>query len=356
MPISAKPEVESLKPYVAPLEGRLGMLRLDFNENTVGPSPGVLKAIRELPASAYATYPAYSGLTDRYAGYIGVPADSVGLFNGVDAAIRALFDAFGSRGDVFLQTAPTFGYYTPCAKLQGMEVVSVPYNRDLSYPFDAVRQRLVSAPPRMLFICNPNNPTGTLLEPAKIFELAQTAPDTLIVVDELYHDFTGVSVLPEGLKYPNLLVLRSLSKAQGIAALRVGFVVGPPRLLDRAARTTGPYDVNMFGVVASNAVLDDAGFNSAYVKEVNDAKEWTVAALRQRGVRVHSEGGNYILVWPPAGLTVEGVEDALRRKGVLVRPMSGKPLIGESIRVSIGRLDQMKTFMAAFDAVLKARL
>ena len=106
--IKAKAEVEQLAPYVAPLEGRRPMLRLDFNENTIGPSPKVVEAIRRLPPNAYATYPEYAGLNEAYAASINVPARHVEAFNGVDAAIHTIFDVYGEKGSTFLTTAPTF--------------------------------------------------------------------------------------------------------------------------------------------------------------------------------------------------------------------------------------------------------
>src|SRR5690606_18414976 len=120
----AKPAVEAMNPYVAPLEGRRGMLRLDFNENTVGPSPKVVEAIRAIPEEEYAIYPEYDPLHEAAAGWLGVSRAEVGLFNGADAAIRAVFDAFGEEGAVFLTTSPTFGYYAPCALQQSMRIVA----------------------------------------------------------------------------------------------------------------------------------------------------------------------------------------------------------------------------------------
>ena len=140
--IKAKPEVEGLTPYVAPLEGRRPLLRLDFNESTVGPSPRVVDAIRALPPDAYAAYPEYAGLNEAYAASVGVPAENVEAVNGVDAAIRAIFDAYGDRGSTFLTTVPTFGYYEPCAQQQGMVIDEVPYEDDLSYPLAGVAKKL----------------------------------------------------------------------------------------------------------------------------------------------------------------------------------------------------------------------
>src|SRR6185295_11212808 len=165
--IRAKPEVEGLTPYVAPLEGRRPLLRLDFNESTVGPSPRVLEAIRRLPPEAYAAYPEYAGLDEAFADTLGVGGEHVEAFNGVDAAIKAVFDAYGDKGATFLTTTPTFGYYEPCAQQQGMVIDEVPYLADLAYPLEAVGRRLELAP-RLFFVCNPNNPTGTLLAPETI--------------------------------------------------------------------------------------------------------------------------------------------------------------------------------------------
>jgi histidinol-phosphate aminotransferase len=347
--IKARPEVEAMTPYVAPLEGRRDHLRLDFNESTVGPSPAVVDAIRRLPPDAYSTYPEYAGLNEAYASSISVPASHVEAFNGVDAAIRAIFDAYGERGSVFLTPTPTFGYYAPCAQQQGMVIDEIPYPKDLSFPLEALARRL-EARPRLCFICNPNNPTGTLLAPQAIVALARSAPDTLVVVDELYVAFTGQTVLPGALELPNVVALQSLSKAAGIAALRLGFAIGHPSIVERLRRVTGPYDINMFAVTAGKAALADEGHMKQYVAEVRAAREWTIEEMRRLGVRSTGEGGNYLLVWPPG--KCEDAVQALRNEGILVRSMAGKPVIDGSFRLTIGTRQDMQRFVAALDAAV----
>jgi histidinol-phosphate aminotransferase len=349
--IRARPGVEELERYVAPLEGRRGMLRLDFNENTIGPSPAVVEAIRALPPEAYATYPEYAGLELAFAEHLGIAEKNVAAFNGADAAIRAVFDAFGEPHRTFLTTRPTFGYYRPCAAIAGMSNVSVPYEPDLSFPFEAIAREL-DHKPRICLICNPNNPTSTLIEPSRIIDFASSHPDTLFVVDEIYAQYTGKSVLPEAIRVPNLLALRSLSKSTGMAALRIGFACGPSELVERAFRVTGPYDINSFAVVAAKAALSDMAHTEAYVAEVAAAKAWTVGELERLGVRYFSQGGNYLLVWP--GPDVARVETELRGRGILVRSMAGKPLIGGSFRLTIGTHEQMRRFVPAFEAVLSS--
>ena len=413
-PPQARPEVESLQAYSAPLEGRRGLLRLDFNENTVGPSPKVVEAIRAIPADQYAIYPEYDGLREAVLasladmpGAVSLPQppalrsslriEQVGLFNGVDAAIHAVFQAYGAPGDRLLTTSPTFGYYTPCARMQGMEIEAIPYRMPgFAFPFEEILAALTTPPaaadqgwrpPRLLLLCNPNNPTGTRLAPEAVLALAAAAPHTLVVVDELYEAFTGDSVLPlllgpagqepEGqvaddvaataagaaaapetpalttaagadpfAACPNLLVLRSLSKTAGIAGLRIGFAIGAAAVVDRVSRVSGPYDINSFAVTAAFAALADQAYVDAYVAEVLAARQWLVERLMAAGVRHHVDGGNYLLIWPkrPAA----EVDQALREAGILVRSMAGKPLIDGSLRVSLGTLEQMRRFWEAY--------
>ena len=368
----ARPEVESLQAYSAPLEGRRGMLRLDFNENTLGPSPRVLQALHAIPADQIAIYPEYEGLREAVvanlsaAGPAGAPAlarplqpEQIGLFNGVDAAIHAIFHAYGDRGDTLLTTSPTFGYYTPCARMQGMAIEAVPYRLpDFAFPLEEIRALLAGRgtaaagrPPRLLLICNPNNPTGTRLAPEPILELAAAAPRTLVVVDELYEAFTGDSVLPlaDFAATPNLVVLRSLAKTAGLAGLRIGFAIGAAPVIDRISRVTGPYDINSFAVTAAQAALADQAFTDAYVAEVGRARAWLLEQLQGAGVRHHAAGGNYLLIWPER--PPEQVEAGLRQAGILVRSMAGKPLIEGSLRVSIGTREQMQRFWQVYRSV-----
>jgi histidinol-phosphate aminotransferase len=266
----------------------------------------------------------------------------------VDASIHAIFHAYGDRGQTLLTTSPTFGYYTPCAQMQGMAIEAIPYQLpDFAFPLEELGAALARRP-RILLICNPNNPTGTRLAPERILELAAAAPGTLVVVDELYEAFTGDSVLPSANfdTTPNLVVLRSLAKTAGLAGLRIGFAIGAAPVIDRIGRVTGPYDINSFAVTAAHAALADQPYTDSFVAEVLRARTWLVQQLQQAGVRHHAVGGNYLLIWP--GSPAEDVERRLREAGVLVRSMAGKPLIDGSLRVSLGTTEQMRRFWAAY--------
>ncbi|AKN62355.1 histidinol-phosphate aminotransferase [Synechococcus sp. WH 8020] len=356
----ARPEVEQLKAYSAPLEGRRNLLRLDFNENTMGPSPRVAEAIREYPSDQIAIYPEYDGLREALIANLesspaglacALTSAHVGVFNGVDAAIHAVIHAYGAAGDTLLTTSPTFGYYAPCAGMQGMAVEAVPHEMPgFAFPMEAIRSALLRTP-RILMVCNPNNPTGTRLPADQVLDLATAAPETLVVVDELYEAFTGDSVLPsiDFREVPNLLVLRSLAKTAGLAGLRIGFALGHPDVVDRVGRVTGPYDVNSLAVTAAMAALNDQPYTDAYVEEVLRARDWIVSVLTRQRVIHHVAGGNYLLVWPRRSAQL--VDAKLREAGILVRSMAGKPQIDGSLRVSIGTTEQMQRFWLAYQAI-----
>ena len=360
-PDSPKPrvEVQKLHAYKAPLEGRRKLLRLDFNENTIGPSPLVVKAIRNIPSNHISIYPEYNGLRETLIeslisgkSYANLSIDQVGVFNGVDAAIHSIFHAYGDRGNQLVTTSPTFGYYTPCAHMQGMEIISIPYvGVEMRFPLQRVKNAVKKHKPKLLLICNPNNPTGTRLEPQKIMELAAISPNTLIVVDELYEAFTGDSVLPivDFNKAQNLLILRSLSKTAGLAGLRIGFAIGNSDVIDKISRVTGPYDVNSFAVTAALAALKDQDYIDAYVQEVLQAKDWIKHQLINNKVRHHIDGGNYFLLWPKRESSE--VEASLRAADILVRDMKGKSLIEGALRVSIGTTEQMNHFWKSFSSI-----
>ncbi len=352
-------DIEDLQPYSAPLEGRRNLLRLDFNENTIGPSPLVLKSLREISRDEISIYPEYSGLTEKVVealtkqnSRVNIKSSEIGIFNGVDAAINAIFHAYGDFDDVMLTTSPTFGYYTPCAQMRGMKINSIPYEgKDFQYPFDNICEFITENHPKILLICNPNNPTGTRLRPERIIEIAKLSSKTLVVVDELYEAFAGDSVLPivDFQKTPNLIVLRSLSKTAGLASLRIGFAIGHSTVINIVNRVTGPYDVNSFAVIAAFAALKDQSYIDSYVNEVLEARNWIKDQFDKYNVKHHIDGGNYFLLWPKSN--PKQVEQKLKSYGILIRNMDKKKNLKGSIRVSIGTIEQMKKFWSAFKIV-----
>ncbi len=224
--------VLGLAPYNAPEEGRAGKLRLDFNENTVGCSPAVLRALSRMTAEQMAIYPEYQATTKRLARFFGVRPAEMHLTNGIDDALHLIADTFIEDGDSVLVVEPTFDMYRFFAELAGARVIALRYDEEMRFPVDAVIRALRSRQNAARACCTSRIRT---IRPARwcsaeeLRRILNAASHTLVLVDEAYFDFSGLTILPWIRRYPNLLVARTFSKSAGLAALRVGCLFGKPR-------------------------------------------------------------------------------------------------------------------------------
>src|SRR5262249_51205910 len=200
------------KTYEPPGEGRWGKLRLDFTENTAGCSPAAVRALGKLSTKIVAMYPEYQRSTRNIARYFGAKPEEILLANGGDDVLRIFFDTFVDPGSKVLICEPTFPMYRFYAEIFGARVAALRYSPQMEFPLRDVLAALRKKP-RALFIANPNNPTGTLLEPSAIRKLLLAAPNTAVIIDEAYAEFSGVTVVPWIRRYPNLFVARTCSKA-----------------------------------------------------------------------------------------------------------------------------------------------
>ena len=211
------------------------------------------------------------------------------------------------------------------------------------------REKIIKHNPKLIFICNPNNPTGTVLSSQEIINLANIKKDSLIIIDELYEKFDGDSLLEsiDFEKNNNILIIQSLSKTAGLAGLRIGFTFGNKILIQYINKVTGPYDVNSFAITAAIAALNDKSYVDNYVLEVKKAREWIFNKFKSTTVRNHFSGGNYFLIWPNTNPKI--LIEQMRKKGILIRSMENKKDIEKSIRVSIGIKEQMELFWKNYE-------
>ena len=341
-----RPSVKNLAPYAAPDEGRAGKLRLDFNENTVGCSPVVLRALRGLTAEALALYPEYEASTRRLARRFGVRPAEMLLTNGVDDALRLLMETFVEPGNTVLVPEPTFSMYRFFAEIAGARVEAVRYDAAMKFPLDATLRALARSP-RVLFIANPNNPTGTLLDQASLKRILDAARHTLVLVDEAYFEFAGMTVLPWIRKRANLVVSRTFSKAAGLAALRLGALFARADLADAMRRAFTPYPVNSAALVAAEAALSDRGFLRRYVRQVRDSRWQLARGLEGLGARVFPSAANFVLAdfGPGAGRLVR----RLARRGILVRDRASDFGRDGFVRITAGTPAQTHILLRAVE-------
>ena len=350
--IPVRKAVLGLAPYNAPKEGRAKKLRLDFNENTVGCSPAVLRALSRMTSPEMAIYPEYQEATKRLARFFRVRPAEMHLTNGIDDALHLIADTFLEPGNSVLVVEPTFDMYRFFAELAGARVTALRYDDEMRFPVDAVIGELrkpAKRCPSVLYIANPNNPTGTLVESGDLRRILKAALHTLVLVDEAYFDFSGLTILPWIRRYPNLLVARTFSKSAGLAALRVGALFGKPEVLDAMRRAATPYPVNSAALVAADAAVRDPRFLAAYTREVLQSRAMLEEGLVRLGAKIYPSRANFVLA--DFGPVAPALVRALERKGILVRARRDFPRPG-FVRISAGTRADTRKLLRAMEGLL----
>ncbi len=331
--INPKKTVAAMPRYDPPLEGRRDKLRLDFNENTRGPSPNVFKALAAIKPEDIATYPEYGAAYDYFARFFGVKRECLLATNGTDEAIRVIFGTYIGQGDKVVLPSPTYALFDLESAFAGADVVKVPYNEDLTFPRDAMLAAAEGA--RMVVVVTPNNPTGSAVALDDIRELAKRSE--IVLVDEAYFDFHKVSALPLLEEYDNILVTRTFSKAYGLAGMRLGFVIASQDAIHTIRKVASPYSVNTIVLKCAMATLDDINYISEYIEEVIISRKKLIEGLRRLGYQVFDSEANFVVcrIGDDASLVARELES----RGILVRDRSSYPLLEGCIRISAGTID-----------------
>lgn len=331
----------SRRTYEAPAEGRGGKIRLDFNENTSGCSPAARKALAKLTAKQIATYPEYEAPTRKLARYFRVAPEELLLTNGGDDALRVFFDTFVEPRTDVLICEPTFPMYRYYAEIAGAQIKVLRYGENMEFPLDDAIARL-RRKPRLFFLANPNNPTGTLVRSSDIRKLLRAATDTVVVLDEAYAEFSAESALPWVRRYPHLFVARTFSKAEGMAGLRLGAVIGRRDSLAFVRRAMPPYPVNLAALAAGVAAVEERWSIQRYVRDVKRLRAWLAGELHSRGVRVFPSAANFLLA--DFGESGPSFFRRLERHNVLVRERSHD--IGRGFaRITIGTESELRKLL-----------
>ncbi|MBN1786072.1 MAG: histidinol-phosphate transaminase [Candidatus Methanofastidiosa archaeon] len=339
--IEPKRFVRDAKCYVPPMEGRRGKIRLDFNENTWGPSPKVMERLRTLSSEIISTYPEYQKAYDLFSEKFGIDRSRMLVTNGSDEAIRLTYNAYISPGDKVVIPVPTFAIFGLEAELFGANAVEVPYNKDLSFPEDEVIEASEGA--RMTIVVTPNNPTGTSASLDAIESIAQRSE--VVFVDEAYHEFKGISALPLIEDYDNIIVTRTFSKAYGLAGLRVGLVFANEGIIDTLRKVVSPYSVNSIAIECAMAAMQDQGYMRSCVERIIQSRERLASGLRSLGFKVFDSDANFIIC--DLGKEHKRVVELLKGEKILIRDRSGDRLLENCIRLSAGTMEETEKLLEA---------
>ena len=346
--VKPRPAVLAMAPYSPPTGGRAGKLRLDFNENTVGCSPAVITALkRKLDAGALAVYPEYSQAKESIARYFHVRPEQFVFANGTDEAIQVFINTYVDDGEEVLILKPAYAMYRFYAELAGARIHEVEYPRpDMEFPLNAVLDA-ITPETRAVLISNPNNPTGTGIGLHGIERILSRARRAVVMVDEAYYEFSGVTALAEIDRIPNLFVSRTFSKVFGMAGMRLGCLFSHEANIAYLHKAQSPYSVNSLAVLAAQAAVEDSAYIENYVAEVLAARELLCFGLETLGVRYVPSSANFVL--GDFGARAIEVRDALRGRGILVRDRSYEA--PGYVRITVGTREQTRVLLAALEEI-----
>lgn len=326
--------------YKPPLEGRgfQNFLLLDFNERTTPASPKVKEALKKfIESDRLQVYPEYGDLEAKIAEYAGVQPRQSMATNGGDQGIDIICRGFLNEGDKVIIPFPAFAMHYQSAGIQGAEILEPRYGGNGEFPLEEVLHLLNDEKIKLVILCNPNNPLGSVISISDVEKILEKAKEKGMAVlhDEAYFEFSGITAKDSVAKYDNLYIIRTFAKAFGLVASRAGYVISQEQNIQELLKIRGPYDVNMFAKVAILAALSDIDYMQAYIKEVMEvSKPKLEQFLKEKGIFFYPSQANYLL------LVLENpkeIMEKLKSRGILVRPKpasDGK----DAVRVSIGTL------------------
>ena len=347
--IRVRRAVKCMRPYHPPLEGRTHKLRLDFNENPIGCSPAVRRALAKLSAASISAYPEQETVRRKVALHFGVRPQELLLTNGTDEALHLIVNTFVEPGDTVLLVEPTFAMYRFYSELAGARIAAPRYDEQMRFPWNGVLAELRRGP-RVFFLPNPNSPIGNLLSKLDLQRILNAAARTAVVIDEAYFEFSGVTVIPWIRRYRNLIVTRTFSKTCGMAGLRLGCIFTHRELGGTMRKAQSPYPVNAAALVAAEAAMVDRAFIARTVREVKQGRVEFARGMAELGVKCFPSAGNFVLAY--FGARAKRLVAALARKGILVRDRSSDFGGAGYVRVTLGTMAQTRRLLRELKAIL----
>ncbi|HEX2881017.1 MAG TPA: histidinol-phosphate transaminase [Polyangiaceae bacterium] len=353
--------IAQLKPYepgkpLEELERELGVtnaVKLASNENPLGPSPRALAAAHEALLALH-RYPdaAQHSLRHRLATFLGVEPTEIALGAGSNELLDLLVRTFCTSQHHVVFAEPSFVVYRMACLAHGVPCTAVPLTQDLRHDLPAMAAA-VRSETRLIFIANPNNPTGSYVSLAELSKFLQQVPrEVIVALDEAYIEYATADDFPNGLQlrelHPQLVCLRTFSKAYGLAALRLGYAIAPKQLVHYLDCVRAPFNVNSVAQAAGIAALDDQKHVQQVTALNGSERERLTQALTQRGIRVWPSQANFVLI--DLARPAQPIYQALLNTGVIVRPM---PSLPTSLRVTVGVPEENQRFLSALDQVLQ---
>lgn len=348
---SIKPAVRALRAYT--LSSHRASVKLNQNENPWdAPSHIKDEVLRRFAARKWSRYPDFvpTSLHERLAQFAQWKADGIIAGNGSNELIQAVLMVTIATGKTVLICEPTFALYRQVATVLGGEVESVPLTDGLQYDGEALQRVVAEKQPDVVIICSPNNPTGCVIDESCLRTLLQTTRG-LVVIDEAYHEFAEHSVVPLLHEYENLIVLRTFSKAMAFAALRLGYLLAAPNLVREVRKAVLPYNLNAFSQIAAEVAIENYEDElRPLVRRIISERERVFGELSKiDGVAPVPSRGNFMAVKSATDPTRMFTD--LLAHDILVRDISGYPMLRDCFRISVGTPEENDRLLKAIRVI-----
>jgi histidinol-phosphate aminotransferase len=352
-----KPAVRAITAYT--LEPYRAAMKINQNENPFDMPDEIKQEVqRRLAHRAWSRYPDFapSELLERLASFAGWKPEGTLAGNGSNELIQATLMVTVSAGTRVLIPEPTFTLYKQIVKVLGGDVVSVPLTASLEFDVEAIRERAKSGRAKsggvdLIILCSPNNPTGCRISEEDLLAIARDF-DGLIVVDEAYHEFSGQTVVPLLAQLPNLIVLRTFSKALAMAGLRVGYLLSSPELAREVHKATLPYNLNFFSATAAQVACERYDLLKPQIDLIISERERLLASLKTiGGIEPVASVANFIAARTP--VAPRKLFEELLARDILIRDISRYPMLAEYFRLSVGSPEENDCLLTALEEIME---
>jgi histidinol-phosphate aminotransferase len=352
-------KVASHKVWEVADEERKAMLKLDWNEATVAPSPKVKKRLIELLGDEdfFFLYPSTQNedLLLALSFYAGIPKENIQYFGSSDSLQEYLVRTYVTVGDPVLILAPTYDNFRLTCQSQGAQIFFSNYSDDFVLDEGEFIESIMNVNPSLIYICNPNNPTGGLLSNSFLKKIVSLFPDKMFLIDEAYFEFSEETMAKEVLIFENILITRTFSKAFALANFRAGYLMADRKRIIEISKISNPKNISTYAQEAMLAVLSDTEYMRNYVKIVNEARAWFVEELLNMSFvdRVFESRANFILVKFKSFEDKMIVFNHLTSCKIFVRNLTHSEMLLNCLRITIGTKIQMERVKSELEALIR---
>ena len=333
------------------------ILKLDWNEAAIPPAPEVAEAVLNLAAKQdiFNLYPAVYNkeLLNALSNYTGLPAENLQYFASSDYLHEYIAEVFINIGDPVLILWPSYDNFRLTAEGAGSKIYYSELEPDFNFNFRKFEADLQKIFPSLVYICNPNNLTGTLIEPELIEKLLNNFPDTLFLIDEAYGEFAGSSVNDLVLSHDNLMVSHTMSKAFALAGFRFGYLAADYKIINDISKVRNPKNITAFAQAACLAALSNTEYMFNYVREVKAAREFFINFINlnlNNNLKAYTSHGNFVLIKCESSFIKNKILAGLEAENIFVRNIS----LENCFRVTVGIKAQMQRVASAIQKILEA--